>query len=731
MTGSSGTLLAQYTHIDSLRLAWAHIRRKGGGAAGGDGMDKAEFAKHADAHLRRLAAEIAMDIYQPGPVRIVKIGKKHGGTRTLSIPCLIDRVAQRAVAAGLSRILEPHFEKSSYAYRPGRSVKLASERITGYYARGFSWVYESDIDDYFPNVPHARVLSHLSGFVPDDSLNKILEQWLAMDGDCDYGLPQGAPISPVLANLYLDPLDEAMDQPNWGWVRYADDFVCLANTEEEARAARKRVIEVLAELGLHEKASKTRIATFDGGMRFLGRLFVKSMMMTDRDGLTPDEERALMKDDAQRLDIETGKSGKTAAIGQRTLRGLKRSGAEVLSFAPDKPQDLSDEAPYGPEPDEDAGVRSESRADSDCPVARRHASDEDMAGGIVVPVTRTLYVTKPDHNLTLRGKSLAVEDEHGEVIWLKSVSEVDRIDVGSHARAESPALRRAISAGIAVFFVDGHGQSQGACVPALPRRGHLHLNQARMSIDTQKRLEMARILVAGKIFNQRRLVKKWILLNNDRDKASTAGINEKLHRAAKALQIYWKKVPLAKNLKNILGVEAASTKLYWQAFRDQLRKGGFGARMRRPAPDPVNVVLNWTSWLLARDLRVQIERTGLHSGFGVLHGTRDGYSACVYDLMEEFRAPIAEKLAMSLFNKGPLRDDDFYTHKDDEAVCMMTPDGSRKLIRAYEKFVSRPNLKRPFASGKTHYRGLMRDQIYAYIRHVNGAEIYRPYKMDI
>ncbi|WP_282610833.1 CRISPR-associated endonuclease Cas1 [Pelagibius sp. Alg239-R121] len=257
--------------------------------------------------------------YRPGPVRELSIPKDDGSFRPLAIPSIGDRVAQTAAASVLGPLLDREMEDASFAYRAGRSVQMAVSRIARYRRDGYRWVVDGDIERYFENVPHDPLLERLGRSIEDPLLLDLLALWLESFSEGGRGLPQGAPLSPLLANLYLDDVDEAIEGKGVRLVRFADDFLLMCKGEETAREAQTRMAGILAEQGLRLNPEKTRVVPFEKGFRFLGHLFVRSMIIQE---LRDDDPKAPMAVGitGKAIDPESGTSGSDGGVtdgGQR------------------------------------------------------------------------------------------------------------------------------------------------------------------------------------------------------------------------------------------------------------------------------------------------------------------------------------------------------------------------------------------------------------------------------
>ena len=263
---------------ERLREGWRRVRANKGGP-GRDGVSLAAFSLRLERNLARLAECVRAGRYRPQPLKRFAIKKRDGGTRLLGVPGVADRVLQSATALVLDELLDPLMSDASFAYRRGRSVEHAVARILTYRYWGGVWVVDADIADYFGSVQHGRLLAELSALVPCPATMALVEAWLSTFSDSGVGIAQGAPISPLLANLYLDPVDKAIHSRKVRLVRYADDLVLVTRSEGAARWARARLAGLLAERGLRLNLDKTSIVSFADGFSFLGYHFKGTMAL--------------------------------------------------------------------------------------------------------------------------------------------------------------------------------------------------------------------------------------------------------------------------------------------------------------------------------------------------------------------------------------------------------------------------------------------------------------------
>ena len=266
----------------TLEAAWERVRRNGG-SAGVDRQSIDAFAARAERSLEELQAALRAGTYRPEAVRRVWIPKPgQAERRPLGIPTVKDRVVQTALKLVLEPIWEAEFAEQSYGFRPRRGCKDALRRVQELLNGGSTWVVDVDIQGYFDSLPHGRLIAEVERRVADRGVLRLLEAYLhqgVLDGleqwQPDQGTPQGAVISPLLANLYLDPLDHELAEQGHQSVRYADDLVVLCRTEREAETVLQELREWMASRGLVLHPEKTRLvdATEPGGFDFLGYHF--------------------------------------------------------------------------------------------------------------------------------------------------------------------------------------------------------------------------------------------------------------------------------------------------------------------------------------------------------------------------------------------------------------------------------------------------------------------------
>jgi len=276
------SLIDKVYRLSTLRAAWERVKANRG-TAGIDKQSIEAFGAKAELYLNELATALEQGSYRPQAVKRVEIDKGAGKKRPLGIPTVKDRIVQTAVKLVIEPIFENMFLEMSYGFRSGRGCKDALREVDKWLKEGFVYVVDADIKAYFDSISHELLLKIIEEYISDGRLLDILASWLKQDivkGTERWtpvgGTPQGAVISPLLANLFLHPLDEKMTELGYRMVRYADDFVILCQSAEQAQAGLEEVKVWVEANGLTLHPDKTHVGNcmMEGqGFEFLGYRF--------------------------------------------------------------------------------------------------------------------------------------------------------------------------------------------------------------------------------------------------------------------------------------------------------------------------------------------------------------------------------------------------------------------------------------------------------------------------
>ena len=278
----SEDIITKILDRDNLNLAFKNVKANKG-ASGIDDMSIEETAQFIKEHKNQIVWQLYNRKYQPQPVRRVEIPKPNGGVRKLGIPTVLDRVIQQAMVQVLSPMFEPYFSEYSYGFRPNRCCQMAIIKALEYFNDGYDWVVDIDLEKFFDNVPHDRLLRMVSDVVKDGNVVSLVDKFLKAGvmiqdnyEDTLIGTPQGGPLSPLLSNIMLNKLDKELEARGLHFTRYADDTIILVKSEKAANRVLTSITHYIEKkLGLKVNMTKTKICR-PSGLKYLGFGFYKS-----------------------------------------------------------------------------------------------------------------------------------------------------------------------------------------------------------------------------------------------------------------------------------------------------------------------------------------------------------------------------------------------------------------------------------------------------------------------
>ena len=723
--------------LSRLRQAWLRVEDSDG-CAGVDGVTVEHFALNLDAELAALSRELTAGSYEPLPLIMFKVPKSAGGERVLRVPAVRDRVVQNALIAEILPAFEAEFEDCSFAYRKGRSVDQALDEIESLHQQGYEWLVDGDIRDYFDSVDHSLLFEMADKLVPDPRARLLIRKWVSArvyDGEkivpLEKGLPQGAPISPLLANLYLDRFDERILEDH-KLVRFADDFLVLCKTEPKAAAAFRLTASLLADLKLNLAEEKSRVTNFQDGFKYLGATFIRGLCLRSKSGRkNKDTHSAIVL--PPRLKILRGN-----AAGDRRFNTSLSDGL-VNAFGNLSTQDVpsfmkQSERPKSPRVEAVSGQPSIGGAVPTGEEARREETGNgeinDSGAPSEIPPSlftlHTLYIHEHGAVIRCEDQHLHVLKKDVELISLPAFK-LDHIVLFGNTQITTPTLKFCLKHGITIALLSGNGAFLGAVEAPGNENVLLHREQFRRSADADFVLDTAGAIVAGKIANCRTLLQRRQRSNPD----------HRIESAIQGIASVGRLLDAAKDLDQIRGVEGAATRHYFSGFAACVREPfRFEKRTRRPPLDPVNALLSFGYSLLFYNIYAITRARGLLPYVGSLHDLQQGHPALCSDLIEEFRAPVVDSLVTGLLNKRVFSLADFSlsggadSGMESPAGCYLTDAARRRFVIHFEERMNTV-FRHPKAGLRTTWRGCIDIQVSLYIRAVRGEhDRYAPFEMQ-
>ncbi len=693
-TAAAHATLSQALAPDNLQKAWERVQANDG-MAGVDGEELSHFGAHLGRQLDDLCDDVLQHHYQPRPLRWLAIKKPDGGTRELAVPSVRDRVLQTAVVRALQPSIDPYFCDASYAYRPARSVPLALAEVEYWRDMGLRWVFESDIQSFFDRIPHTPLLQVVSRWVADVDLCCLIESWVKAiicrptPELLARGVPQGSPLSPLLANLYLHQFDTDLQGAGHHHVRYADDFLVLASSHAQAMQAWADAQAFLKRLSLNLKESKTHVTSFDDGFEFLGARLQGNRIVE----INPDAHGHVIPKAKHRATVRSWKAALAAPDCTQPHDGDANT---------DEPQDAACTAQDTSEPALDPG--SDGSADIDV-----NGLDEQS------PIARTLYVTTAGARVLLRTDRIVVQGSQSTPLASVPAAKVDQIVVYGNSLVSTALLRDCATQGVAVHLLDHRGNRAASVEPDPCRNTGLWLAQVQALGDEEATLALAGAFVQGKLRNQRTVLQRWVR------KHPHPQVAQAINQLNQTLDASNRRLPL----ENLRGHEGSAARVYFAAMAAVLGDAWpFAKRTRQPARDAINSMLNFGYTLLHRLVLLHLVRRQLNPHLGHLHQLKAGHAALASDLMEELRAPLVDALVVDMALHAQWKASDFLNGED--GAVWLPLEMRRDFITRWETALARPILH-PQTKRAMDWQRIIEFQVQHYARVLQGQEtVYRP-----
>ena len=596
-----------------------------------------QITEKTHAQIQSALGQIKRQTYQTPPMQGFTIPKKEGEARLIAVSPLFDRIIQKSVALALTPGLDALMAQGSYGYRKGLSRQQVRYQIQNAYREGYTWVFESDIEDFFDSVNRKLLINRLQALFGKDPLWKLLNDWLGQNihfkdtiierKNHHQGLPQGSPLSPLLANFILDDFDSDLELHGFKMIRYADDFIILCKSQREAELAAQSVKYSLNQVQLKLNIEKTHIVELSEGFRFLGYLFR--------------EDHAI------------------------ELAGQKSDGRK--SFA-------AEEAPKNlPSWLANLGDKTAQPLDDDDLPKQAHGELEEQGLHLILAGDAQILTTD-NHHLVVKK-----DDKITHKISWEQLHAITLI--GLH-HMTLPAQHQALANKIPVHMADRTGTYLGALTSFTPAQANYKnwFIQLQMSDNQQFALNFAKKIVLSRIHNQRHTLFK------------RTAHRKQLQATFAKLKKQQIQVNQATNLASLNGFEGAATKEYFKQLNLFLPEWAqFQKRTRRPPKDPFNVLLSLGYTILYSHVDSLLQSAGFMTWKGLYHQQSPAHAALASDIMESYRH-IIERFAIYVINHGQIKPEDFREEIDSHGkiALRLSAEGRRRyvsgLISRFQKF---------------------------------------------
>lgn len=739
----------------SLMKAWEQAKLKGK-AAGIDRVTIEEFASDLDSNLQLLSDELISGGYIPEPYRKIFIEKsgKPDEYRPLGIITLRDKIAQIAVYLKYNFIIDKNFADTSYAYRPGKGHTKAINRIFDFIKRGYVFALPVDIDDFFDTIDHRILFNKIPEAFTDPTVLKLIEMWV-LTGDIFHGrylirkkgIAQGGVLSPLLSNIYLHDLDMALASSGFNNVRYADNILLLSKEKEGLKPAFDFLNDFLQQhLGLHLNKTERLSYSASEGFDFCG------INLTTRSRTICQTKFASVMAEIKRITSELKPDELLASAG-RMFEGFRRyyepfETREQLILIEDEfrirlASRLKKEKHSGELKDPQKLKDFIRRIDFNC--TRDSSSFDQIKRELLQEITDSKYtpragadkdarrkvtsvrkkyeksfISEAELNITIYGTSLGkdgnklVLKREGQVIKAVAASKVKTVNLMSASCSVSTdAVKFCTENGIDIFYFDKYGNPYARTSDFNFINPRLHDLQLKSMADIRgKRIIIT--LSETKIKNQIAVIKYFTKNRRDQKtlheiKEFTASMNENL----KKLSLINLNESIEKIREKAMGHEGSAAVSYWKAFAALLPGDtGFRVREHQNAQNLVNICLNYGYGILYSRLTTAVLREGLNPAVSYIHAPTHKAPALVFDLIEQFRAPVIDRVIITMFSKNDLK-----LKQDDKG--RLTDDSRGRLAKV---FLSRINTAFIYREGTVTYDELFRRAVKDLIKYIKGEE---------
>ncbi|WP_419783951.1 CRISPR-associated endonuclease Cas1 [Maridesulfovibrio sp.] len=693
--------------------AFEHVALRSS-AAGVDGVEPEDFEQQLKFHARKSEELIKTGEYCPQPLKGFLLDKGNGKVRAMAVPTVQDRVLQRCTVSVIGPILEQLFEHCSYGYRPGCSRQQAADALEYARQQGYNYIVDADIRSFFDCVPWDKLTAKLFALFPFEPVVDLIEQWVQSDVKFkgrtikrSRGLPQGASISPIMANLYLDELDDALLENNYLLVRYADDFVIACKSKDAAEQAKADAKALLDSLALQLNDEKTAVTSFNAGFSYLGYLFCRSLII---------EKNKSFGDAAQQSpEAESGKL-ENAWLGTAQVHTLADAEKKKDKYKPYKAKQVvhsfghlkklfadkelpeyvySEQSPSAeityaklidPEESQSPAQASDKELDSGLNISDYDFSidgaelPEEPTSPLLEAELRTqrkrpLYLLSPNVSINLEGQAIRLTADNSSTTQTLPLKAVSHVVVVGRPRITMPTVIALSQRKVPTYFCRRNGLLQ---LSVGNNKGHWHLwtMQATAQGNDLFCLQMARETVSAKLHNCALLMRKSLKEQSEQ---------------VKNLYELRDMVLVSNSIDEIRGLEGTGARLYFDSFISSMPDWMcFGGRKKHPSPDPLNSLLSYGYTLLHNHVSTALQVVGLNPQIGFMHAQYGRHHALASDLQEEFRF-VVDSLIISLIRRREVRAEHFNSNfTDGSTPCLIKYELLKKITKHFEKRIMLP-----------------------------------------
>lgn len=762
--------LERITSTENLERAWKRIRAKKS-AGGIDGETVSDFGERIDEELEKLREDLLNGTYVPRPLLQLKIPKetKPGETRALGLPAVRDKVAQEAVRCIIEPLIDREFLDNSYGYRQGKGPHKAVKRVLHIIKQlRMSWVGILDIDDFFPSIDHDILLNQLRSHGIEEPVCCLLLLWLKMGVvtsqgkwiDVYHGVSQGGVVSPLLANIYLHPLDTYLRTQNVEFVRYADDIRLFSTSRKKAEDIYNETCRFLdKQLKLKPNSLPEPIIPLENGVSFLGFLFTSDRLLIEPgkwQGIQAKLNQIFYGQKSEDWNVFFKKLNESVAgwiryyaplVDPSEMKKLQEEIKKALAIK------LSDQyVKYNntlSEPLEQLLEHMEIPACKDTAERKEFLSDliqqsrelfrqqKDWAQAKqnverIVRREKRHHVRQVVHTSHLiistpgffvgKTSNLIVIRQNRKVLYEVPAHQLESITILSHSISLSSDLITLCGReGIPLCWISPKGDVEALVLSPDGPSVELQKKQLEISQTPKQAFGIARSFVLGKIKNQIHLIKYFGKYERKRNQAFSQPYSAFEEIAQKCLdEIYH--LQFSEDWPHLRGqlfsIEGRVASHYWDMVK-MLLDGAveFPGRERKGATDLVNSMLNYGYAVLQSRVLIELYRAGLNPSVSFLHVPQKGNPTLAFDVMEVFRPQTVDRVVIAEIRRHQK------VFQTDHAG-QLTQEARRHLIRQINNRLVAIEF---FRGRELKLEEIIREQVKDLRRQLEGKTRYRPY----
>ena len=733
--------------LKALKKAFAEISSK---AIGLDGVSLELFKEELQENLEAVQNELLDGTYTPEPLKHIQIAKEDNTERPIGLGSLRDKVVQKTLSVVLTDYYEKHFNDKNYGFRRNKDTLKAVARCKDILYKGRVWVLRADIDNFFENIDHKRVMYLLAARIEDERIVTLVASFLTNGSFARYryldnteGLHQGDPLSPLLSNIYLNELDWFLEEQGISFVRYVDDMALFAYDEKAIHQVKIDLESYLhsIELQLNERKTKIHHAIKEG-FTFLGVSFKGYEVSIADDRMKQsiarlhryckevkpfDELMVKLNQFLQGLgnyyfkiispehpQMKLFEEAMIEALYERVYKEKKRGTIKTKGAFTKKLDSIEYPFSFGKVQKKDyikriiakafekyLATKTYTKAEEKSASKKRKYAKKYATSSILHIAEPGIYIGMSKHTITLKKK--------GRVVHQMPKTQCERIIIAAKGISlSSNVVELCSSMGIAIDFI---GNSYKIETPYASLYGN-NYSYAKMTllqlglIDTPEQMKFAKAFIKGKSKNQLNYLK-----NLDRHHNM---LREEIDEMEYRIKTTIRK---AKTANELMGFEGQIAHLYWQALVKILEnKVDFEGRVTKGAEDVVNASLNYGYAILYGRVHHHAVRAGLSLNVSFLHAMDGNKPTLVFDLIEEFRAFVVDRTIVSMLNNNePLK-----------------LDKEKRLDRKSRQLIAK-NVLEKIGAFTRHKKAskkidtIISEQAYMLARAVKGLTAYKPF----